>query len=88
MMASSLSSYDAVHGRFGEAELSGNDPDAVTLPMQLSNLLAVDNHLRSAKCFSLRRSSGPAPTVFFGVRPGAEFEFSCVVLRTLAPVTH
>jgi hypothetical protein len=31
-----------MHGGFGEAELSGNDAYTVTLPMQLSNFLAMD----------------------------------------------
>jgi hypothetical protein len=54
----SSSDYDAVNRRFCEAELSGYDTYAVTLPMQLSNFLAIDNHSRSAKCFScLLRSS-------------------------------
>jgi hypothetical protein len=47
-----LSRYDAVHHGFGETEMSGNDPYTVTLPMQLSNFLTIDNHSRSAKCFA------------------------------------
>ena len=30
-----LSSYDAMHRGFGEAEMTGNNADTVTLPMQL-----------------------------------------------------
>jgi hypothetical protein len=42
-----------MNSRFGEAELSSNHAYAVTLPMQESNFVAIDNHSRPAKCFAL-----------------------------------
>ena len=46
-VSENLSGYDAMHGGFREAEVSGNEANAVTVPMQLSNLLAIDYHSRS-----------------------------------------
>src|SRR5262249_25534388 len=47
-----LSGNDAVNRGFGEAQLSSNDADTATLPMQLSNFLTIDNHSRPTKCFA------------------------------------
>jgi hypothetical protein len=54
---------DAMHSGFGETELSGNDAYTATLPMKLSNFLAIDNHSRTTKHFAfLLHPSSPAVT--------------------------
>jgi len=42
-----LSGHDAMHCGLGEAELSSNDADAVTLRMRMSNFLAIDNQVEA-----------------------------------------
>jgi hypothetical protein len=76
--------YDAVRGGLGEAELSSNDAYAVTLPMHLSNFLAIDDHSRPSKGFTVLLRAFASGSKLFGCVQGAEFQFSCVVLRTLA----
>src|SRR5262245_42671392 len=50
--ATSLPRYDAVHRRFRQAKLSGNDAYAVTLAMQLSNFVTIHDDPRPAKRFA------------------------------------
>jgi hypothetical protein len=47
-----LSRYDAVHGGFGETELSGNDAYIVAFDMQLADFLAIYNHTRTTSVLS------------------------------------
>jgi hypothetical protein len=83
-----LSGHDAVDGGFGKTELRGNDAYAVTLAMQLSNFLAIDNHSRPAKRFTFLLSawcSGNEPFLW-GAPRVQNFNFLawfCGVLRTL-----
>ena len=59
-----------MHGRFGETELRGNDSYAVTLPMQLSNFLAIrQSQAGQVFCFPSSRVAS-AGNRLFGARPG------------------
>jgi hypothetical protein len=62
--------YDAVRGGLGEAELSSNDAYAVTLPMHLSNFLAIDDHSRPSKGFTVLLRAFASGSKPFWVRPG------------------
>jgi hypothetical protein len=63
-------SHDAVHPGFRQAELSGNDAHAVTLPMHLSNFVTIHNDPGPAKCFAFLLRSFAAGGKPFWVRPG------------------
>ena len=80
--------YDAVRGGLGEAELSSNDAYAVTLPMHLSNFLAIDDHSEAVQGF-YRPSSRVRvrQQAFLGASTVRNFNFLawfCGLLRTLS----